>query len=207
MMLFDDNEDAEQEVEVAVDTHSETSEFVDDDAEWEVEEMAAIKDDDDDDCSQEADMEASQMANDVEVGVTNLKEANEDDNESEITSAVSTLLIKSFAVRHNLTTRAQDDLLKLLHLSVNASSLPSSLHAFKKSSTPVTPPQMWEHLYCPQCFTILDDHACSTCPNSDCQKSIIQGSCPSFITVSLSDQLKTFLESTYDNFSWVSYGI
>lgn len=110
-------------------------------------------------------------------------------------SDVSHLLISSFFCRHHLSNQAQEDLLLLLKLHLPSDSqVPSSLYSFRKISEgsslePTT------HSYCPRCYTPLSSGELTVCPNQCCCYSLSTEATPSFVCLSIGEQLKTLLKS------------
>ena len=108
----------------------------------------------------------------------------------------SSMLIRSFMCRHHLTYQAKADLLQLLQVHLpNPNQLPSSLYTFQKMNTKCSVdinPEVTEHHYCSQCYTILIDQTNSIC--TQCGISLVHSATPYFITISISDQLKVFLK-------------
>ena len=115
---------------------------------------------------------------------------------SMLSSTTSHLLISSYMCRHHLSNQAQEDLLQLLQLHIPSNNLlPSSMYAFRKMSVSSNNIDLEPiaHFYCQRCYTILSEDA-MTCPNQCCATSMCPQSTPSFITLSIADQLKILLE-------------
>ena len=117
---------------------------------------------------------------------------------SVLSLTMSHLLISSYMCRHHLSTQAQEDLLQLLQLHIPVDNLlPTSLYAFRKMSTSrlsdTVSLEPVYHSYCQRCYTVVSDCA-TTCPNPCCMASLCVQSTPSFITVSIAEQLKALLE-------------
>ena len=115
---------------------------------------------------------------------------------SVLSLTMSHLLISSYMCRHHLSTQAQEDLLQLLQLHMPVDNLlPTSLYAFRKmsSSSGTVSLEPVYHSYCQRCYTVVSDCA-TTCPNPCCVASLCVQSTPSFITVSIAEQLKILLE-------------
>ena len=103
--------------------------------------------------------------------------------------------MSSYVCHHQLTSKAQEDLLWLLQLHVPRENLlPSSLYAFCKMSglSDTTSLEPIVHTYCQTCYTVLSDYTV-TCPNQCCSTSCPQ-STQTFITLSVGEQLKVLLE-------------
>ena len=115
---------------------------------------------------------------------------------SGLSLTMSHLLISSYMCRHHLSTQAQEDLLQLLQLHIPADNLlPTSLYAFRKlsSSSATVNLEPVYHSYCQRCCTLVSD-CTTTCPNPCCAAAMCAQSTPSFITVSISEQLKILVE-------------
>ena len=119
---------------------------------------------------------------------------------SVLTVESSLLLLNSYVCHHNLTQQASQDLLQLLRLHLPKDNvLPPSLYLFHKQSEEIesqytdidVAPNF--HHYCPECYTLLTDHKTTLCVNEHCKTEINFDSSPSFITVSIADQLRRFL--------------
>lgn len=111
--------------------------------------------------------------------------------------AASTLLIKKFQMRHNLTNGSLTDLLCLLRLHFpSPNQFPASLYHFNKL-LPVLRDPLEFTCYCSKCFQEISDKQETTCPNQSCQNSLTSetGALSSFIEVPLEPQLITILQS------------
>lgn len=82
-----------------------------------------------------------------------------------LTQTSSSLLIKQYSVRHNLTQEALADLLRLLHLHCPSPNLlPASLYSFQKQFCSLQYP-LTLHYYCSACLQDLPDCDVLKCPN------------------------------------------
>lgn len=111
-----------------------------------------------------------------------------------LTPTTSTLLIRSFSSRYNLTVRAKRDLLQLLHLHLPRENvLPSSLHRLNKSEASEISLELSckHHYYCSKCYTPFDAVRDSSSTCSSCCASIEN----SFVTISIEEQIKALVES------------
>ena len=117
---------------------------------------------------------------------------------SVLSSTMGHSLISSYMCRHHLRTQAQEDLLKLMQLHIPRENLlPRSMYAFRKRSgtSDTISLEPVYHSYCQRCCTIVWDGT-TRCPNPCCAASMCIQSTPTFITVSIAEQLKTLLERT-----------
>lgn len=118
---------------------------------------------------------------------------------STISVRTSNLLIRSFNYRHHLTYQAKADLLQLLQVHLpHPNQLPSTLYTFQKQNRQCSvdvDPEVTEHHYCSQCYTILTEETCSAC--TLCGVNLVYNATPYFIVVSIPDQLKVFLKRKY----------
>jgi len=114
-----------------------------------------------------------------------------------LSTGSSHLLLKSFMCRHHLTGQAQEDLLQLVQLHLpKENKLPSSRYLFQKQTNQLEHTELCTyHHYCPQCFTTIPNSATTECQNTFCSLEVQFDTSPYFITVSISDQLKTLLSS------------
>ena len=107
-----------------------------------------------------------------------------------LTQTTSSLLIRSFASRYNLTVRAKRDLLQLLQLHLPKDNLlPISIHHLNKSETAAPFATEQHHYYCSKCYTPVDTSVTKTC--SSCSIAIDT----SFVTISIGNQIKALVES------------
>lgn len=116
---------------------------------------------------------------------------------SVLSQTTSRLLISSYMCRHHLSSQAQEDLLQLLQLHLPSGNLlPSSLYSFQRmagSSSNINLEPV-AHFYCQKCYTMVSEDAVA-CPNQYCATAMCPQSTPSFITISIAEQLKSLLES------------
>ena len=115
---------------------------------------------------------------------------------SVLSLSMSHLLISSYMYRHHLSTQAQEDLLQLLQLHIPVDNLlPTSLYSFRKmfSSSGTVSLEPVYHPYCQRSYTVVPDGT-TTCPNPCCVASMGVQLPPSFITLSIAEQLKILLE-------------
>ena len=114
--------------------------------------------------------------------------------------ATSTLLIKKFQMRHNLTKDGLTDLLHLLRLHFpSPNSCPTSLYHFNNELPVLRDPLEFTY-YCSKCLQEISNKQETICPNSSCQNSLTseRGALSSFIEVPLEPQLMTILQSEYN---------
>ena len=115
---------------------------------------------------------------------------------SMLSTDTSHLLLKSYMCRHHLTGQAQEDLLQLLQLHLpKENKLPSSKYLFQKHNAGEHVDLSTYHYYCSECFTTLPSSDTAVCPNTMCNLEVQPDTSPYFLTVSVSDQLKTLLSS------------
>ncbi|PIK36139.1 hypothetical protein BSL78_27028 [Apostichopus japonicus] len=110
----------------------------------------------------------------------------------------STLLIMAYAIRHNLTQVATQDLLRLINEHLPIPSVPlSSYHLRKECIFDLGREDIVYHAYCQNCFAYLgtdEDLSCECCGQITTKaKNIKDGLF--FVNISLSSQLKHLLET------------
>lgn len=115
-----------------------------------------------------------------------------------LTVTGSTLLIKKFQMRHNLTQEALADLLQLMRLHFPSPNLcPATLYLFNKQLPVLRDPLEFTY-FCSRCLQEIPNKDESTCPNISCGHSLTeQGAVSSFIEVPLEPQLVTILQSMH----------
>jgi len=115
--------------------------------------------------------------------------------DSLLTQSSSSLLIKQYSVRHNLTQEALADLLKLLRLHCpTPNSLPISLYSFQKHFHSLQIP-LTLHYYCSSCLQHLPNCEMLRCPNVTCGKGLkTPRAISSFIEMPLEQQIVTLME-------------
>jgi len=115
-----------------------------------------------------------------------------------LSTGSSHLLLKSFMCCYHLTGQAQEDLLQLVQLHLPKEKLPSSRYLFQKQNNQLEHNELCTyHHYCPHCFTTIPNSATTECQNRFCGQEVQFDTSPYFITVSISDQLKTLLSSKF----------
>lgn len=113
-----------------------------------------------------------------------------------LTVAASCVLIKKFALRHDLTKVAIGDLLQLIRMHCpKPNHCPTSVYRFNKQLGDLEQPSK-KHYYCPHCLQELDGNEVEDCPNRLCEKdlSAVDGK-NMFIEIPVEHQLQTLLES------------
>ena len=106
-----------------------------------------------------------------------------------VTNAVSMLLIKTFAITHQLSGAALKDLLSLIDIHcLKPSPLIKSVYKFKQYFMSLKNP-LKKHYYCPR-RTITIAHNENVCPNTLCRQLLSQQNTPFFLELSIVDQLK-----------------
>ena len=118
---------------------------------------------------------------------------------SDITISMAVVLIMSFVVRHKLTKRTIDDLLKLLNiffggaLSLTRSVIDKYVEDVKYA--------LEKHYFYSKCLCAVEED-CTLCPITGCHNDLEQeGARCYFITLPLIQQLSNLLQnqSSYDN--------
>lgn len=136
-------------------------------------------------------MNDNQIADSLEIRGTN--------NVTSLTSPLvaldaSIVLLKQFTMRHGLTQRALDDLVKLFHLS--NPDMPASAHMFNRHF------QKFKcninvklHYFCSFCMQLLSNCDQETCSNELCNAPLnAKGATSSFIQLPVDDQLSSVLQ-------------
>ena len=115
--------------------------------------------------------------------------------DSILPTQTSLLLLNCYMCRHHLTRNAREDLLRLLQLHLpSESELPGSLYLFHKATScsnhnNIDLEKIYHH-HCPKCYVALTCNTITNCPNSLCDEQISYVSTPTFISLSIADQLK-----------------
>lgn len=117
-------------------------------------------------------------------------------NPSENLISSTSILVKQYSMRHNLTQQAVADLLQLLHLQSHSSAdtLPCSLYTFNKQFSKFKFP-VNKHYFCSYCLQLLPNCQLCNCPNDICRASLTsKGAISSFLEMSLEAQLINLLQ-------------
>ena len=100
------------------------------------------------------------------------------------------VLLVLFVIRHNLTSKALENLLSIIAALLPASSiLPSLVSRFKKYFGNLKHPFVFHH-YCSFCFAYISQRGVKQCTNSHCLRDLsAKGGTSYFIEIPIVDQL------------------
>ena len=153
---------------------------------------------DNDDMHTESPVSDDELDNDVTSNPLPLEAGQLLYDSSSLTVPASCLLIKKFALRHNLTQVAVGDLLQLIRLHCPPPNhCPTSVYQFNKVLGDLKQPSRY-HYYCADCLQQISGSEINKCPNTSCKKdlSTADAKCM-FMEIPVEDQLQTLLESKF----------
>lgn len=118
---------------------------------------------------------------------------------SSITATDSQLVLRSFMSRYHLTKQAKEDLdVVRVHIPQLDNTLPRSLYCFRNkfSESHSTDAMIKENFYCQSCYSPIENEGV-LCPNLHCCfHTSYPSEYPSFITLSIAEQLNMLLKRT-----------